>query len=452
MKSIFNVRGYRGFRNFPRRLLCFALVALVFSGNVSGAGFALHENSVRSMGTAYAGAGANAGEEAATIFWNPAGMSRVEGSQFQIGGTYVGTTLEFENDGSSQSLLTSHGTVKTPGMGQTDDGGTDGFIPNLYAVTELNDRFKLGLGVFAPFGLSTEYDSGWIGRYHAVDSSIETICINPALSYRTTDRLTIGAGVSANYINAELTQAVFVLDPTTGRQLADGYAKIDGDSWAYGLNAGILYSFGDESRIGLAYRSNAGHTLDGNRTLSGVGAMSGRVGSRTDLILPESIVASGVKYLNDQWSIMGDVLWTRWSHLEALRIRFDDSTADSVTLYDWNDSWRFAFGAEYRKNAQWTFRGGVALDQSPIPNAQRRNPRLPGSDRRWITFGATYRPSEKVRVDFAYAYVKLDAASIDNTIDLTSGALPGAFTDTLIGSYDSDSHLAGIEISLAFGP
>jgi long-chain fatty acid transport protein len=145
---------------------------------------------------------------------------------------------------------------------------------------------------------------------------------------------------------------------------------------------------------------------------------------------------------------MGDVVWTRWSRLEELRIRFDDASLDNFTRYDWNDSWRFSLGAEFRKNERWSFRGGLALDKSPIPSAQRRNPRLPGSDRRWIAVGATYRASDRVRIDFAYAYVNLDAARIDNTIDLIPGATPGAFTDTLVGSYGSDSHLVGIEIGL----
>lgn len=400
------------------------------------------------MGTAYAGAGANAGNEAATIFWNPAGMGFVDGRQTQLGAVYVTTKLDFKNEGSGQSFLTPAGVLESPSSGPSDDGGTDGVIPNFYAVTDFNERLKLGLGVYAPFGLSTEYEPDWVGRYHAIDSSIKTVSINPALSYRVTDRLTVGAGLSANYIEAKLTQAVFVLNPLSGSQLPDGLARVDAEDWGYAFNIGLIQAFDDGSRIGLSYRSKIDHSLDGDRRLSGVGPFSGRVGAQADLTLPESLVASGYKRLDDHWSVMGDVIWTRWSHLEELRIRFDDASADNVTRYDWKDSWRFSLGAEYRMSAQWSFRGGLALDQSPIPNAQRRNPRLPGSDRRWITLGTSYRVNDRLRVDFAYAYVKLDDARVYNSIDLTAGAMPGAFTDTLIGSYNSDSHLVGIEISL----
>ncbi|MCG6863184.1 MAG: outer membrane protein transport protein [Chromatiaceae bacterium] len=448
MNPNITMRVTRIARNASGRLLCFTLVASAVAGQAQGAAFSLHENSVRAMGTAYAGSGANAGTDAATIFWNPAGMSLVDGRQVQVGGIYVTSSLDFKNKGSSQSFLTARGILTAPSTGASDNGGTDAIIPNLYGVMDLNDKLKLGLGIYAPFGLSTQYDSGWVGRYHALESSIETISINPALSYEATERLTIGAGVSANYIDAKLTQAVFVLDPFSGRQLSDGHAKISADDWGYAFNAGMIYAFDDGSRVGLAYRSDITHTLDGARTLTGVGPLSGRVGARADLALPESVIASGYTRLSDKWSIMGDLIWTRWSRFEELRIQFDDSSTDSVTRYDWNDSWRFSVGAEYRSSRQWSIRAGLAFDQTPIPNAQRRDPRLPGSDRRWVTIGATYRANDLLRVDFAYAYIKLDDARIDNTIDLTSGAIPGAFTDTLIGSYDSDSHLIGVEIRL----
>jgi long-chain fatty acid transport protein len=448
MRPHFTMKSHQIFGKTEGYLLCIALAVSVVGSHAQAAAFALHEHSIKSMGTAYAGAGANAGEEAATIAWNPAGMSYVNGSQLDVVGVYVTTTLDFENKGSSQSLLTAGGMSTVPGTGPSDNGGTDGFIPSLYAVTGLNDRLKVGLGIYAPFGLSTEYEPNWVGRYHAIKSSLKTISISPALSYQVTDGLSIGVGAAANYIDAELTQAVFVLDPLNGQQLPDGHAKVAADDWGYSFNAGIVYALNEAMRMGISYRSNINHTLTGYRALTSVGPLSGQVGARTDLELPESIVGSAYERLGDKWSIMADLMWTRWSRFEKLRIRFDDNSPDNVTQYDWNDSWRFSVGSEYRPTSRWSIRGGLALDQSPIPNAQRRDPRLPGTDRRWVTVGATYRPNDLVSVDFAYAYVKLKDAEINNTIDLTSGVMPGAFTDTLVGSYDSDSHLVGIEVSI----
>ena len=329
-----------------------ALVSiLVWAVQAQGAGFTLFEHSAKNMGRAYAGGASNAGRDPATLFWNPAGMTLVPGIQAQAGATAFTFTSEFSNSGSTQTLLTPAGSMTVPSSGREDDGGTDAVVPHFYLTSQLTERLNVGIGLFAPFGLKTEYASDWVGRYHALKSELTNININPSLAYRLSDRLSVGAGVSASYLDSELTRAVFLADPASGAQLPDAHVKLKGDDWSYGFNLGLLYELDADTRLGLAYRSRIDHTLEGHSTLSGAGPYSGSAGIRTNLTLPENLMLSGHMRLNDRWALMADIIWTRWSRFDELRIRFDDGTPDDVTVQDWEDSWRYTLGAEYRYSA-----------------------------------------------------------------------------------------------------
>ena len=437
-----------------RRIALAARVALMpilgWGLQAQGAGFALFEHSAKNMGRAYAGSASNAGRDPATLFWNPAGMALLSGLQVQAGAIGFTVTSEFSDHGSTRTLLTPAGPVTVPSAGREDDGGTDAAVPHFYLTSQLNARLSLGVGVFSPFGLKTEYAADWIGRYHALKSELTNININPSLAYRLSNQLSVGAGVSASHLDSELTRAVFLPDPASGAQLPDAHVKLKGDDWSYGFNLGLLYELDADTRLGLGYRSRIDHTLEGHSTLSRAGPYSGSTGIRNNLALPENLMLSGHMRLNDHWALMADIIWTRWSRFDEIRIRFDDGTPDDVTVQDWEDSWRYTLGAEYRHTADWTLRAGIALDRSPIPNAQRRTARIPGADRRWITLGASYRATDNISIDFAYAHLFIAAGAVDNTIDLAPAIAPGAFTDRLAGTFDSSVDSVGIEVKVAF--
>lgn len=415
-----------------------------------GAGFALFEHSAENMGRAYAGGASNAGRDPATLFWNPAGMALLPGFQAQAGAIAFTFTAEFHDRGSTRSSPMPAGFPAPPSSGREDDGGTAAVVPHFYLTSRVTGRFSLGIGVFSPFGLKTDYARDWIGRYHALKSELTNININPSLSYRLSDRLSVGAGVSASYLDSELTRAVFLADPASGTQLPDAHVKLEGDDWSHGFNLGLLYELDADTRLGLAYRSRIDHTLEGRSTLSGAGPNSGSAGIRTDLTLPESLMLSGQMRLNGRWALMADIIWTRWSRFDELRIRFDDGTPDDVSVQNWGDSWRYTLGTEYRCSTDWTLRAGIALDRSPIPDAQRRTPRIPDADRRWITLGASWRTTDSVSIDFAYAHLFISDGAVDNTIDLAPTIAPGAFTDRLVGIFDSSTDAVGVEVTVSF--
>ena len=428
-------------------------------GSVQGAGFALIEQSASGMGNAYAGAAASA-EDASTIFFNPAGLTRLEDRQLVVAGHIVSTSAEF-----SGTAADARGVAVTGGDG--GDAGDAALVPNLYYAMPVREDLVFGLGINAPFGLKTEYDDGWVGRYHAIKSEVITVNINPSLAWQATPRLSLGAGVSAQYIEAELSQAVdqtsacypqviaarLALGDSQAQALAaaqgtcdplpDATAEVKGDDWSFGFNLGLLYEIQPGTRVGLAYRSKVEQDLTGDARFSNAAPLftSQNVFVPTDVSagvdLPESVSLSLSHELNDRWTLLADYTWTRWERFDELRIEFDSSQPDSVTPENWSNSNRYSVGVNYRHSRNLTLRAGLAFDEEPIPDAQARTPRIPGNDRRWLALGASYNPTRAMRVDVGYAHLFVKDTDINHT---------SASAGTITGEYDSSVDILSAQL------
>ncbi len=422
------------------------------------AGFQITEQSVTGLGRAFSGFGVTT-DDLSAAFYNPAGMTLLDGTQTQAGLTFISATGDFDNKGSTQNPRTNAFTF-VPALtgGRDDDGGTNSLVPNLYYVREVADRGRFGLAITAPFGLLTDYRKGWVGRYHALESGLKTVDIHPSYAHRVTDRLSVSIGVSAQYGEATLSRAIF--DPFRG---PDGFAEVTGDDWGFGYTLGLLYEFSPETRAGVSYRSKVKHELEGKRTIRGLTGASavqnGMVGAMAEAELPESVFVGGLHRLDEQWEVTAGVRWTRWSRFDELRIQFDDGTADDVTPEDWENVWFVALGVDYHHDAAWTLRAGFALDESPVPSAERRTPRIPDSDRTWLSFGASYRPSENLSLDVGYAHLFFDGGDVNATTSLLSPetraalgplAPAGTFTDTLAGEFSGRANLLGVQFRYRF--
>jgi long-chain fatty acid transport protein len=431
-----------------------ALIVALCAGTAHAAGFALIEQGVKGLGNSYAGAAASA-EDASTIYYNPAGMTRLKGREFIAGLHVIDPSTKFSNSNST----TFTGAPLTGGDG--GNAGVVGVVPNLYYSQELQNGYWAGLGINAPFGLSTVYDPDWKGRYQAVESKITTLNINPSLARRFNDKFSLGGGVNLQYINARLTQAVdytavcwSVFGPVTcsGSGLGaatiqssttTGYSDNTADAWSWGYNLGLLYEFNPQTRVGLAYRSKIKYKATGQGDFTvptAVSSAGGPVGPGLSaafadsaitgyITMPESLSLSGYQQLNNRWAIMGDVTRTRWSRIPEVRISFNNpakTPSDSIERLNWKDSTRYSVGASYFYNERWTWRTGVAYDQTPIYQTTDRTARLPDNDRRWLSFGASYKGSPGMSIDLGYAHLFVSNTPIDHT---------GVLQDRLVGSY-----------------
>jgi long-chain fatty acid transport protein len=442
----------------------FLAVSTVFigaSGLANAAGFALIEQNASGMGNAFAGAAAVA-EDASTIFFNPAGMSYLPDSQLVVAAHAIRPSAEFNNNGSHRSPLT--GGLATPG-GDGGDAGDLAFVPNFYFAKAITENIRLGVGINAPFGLKTEYSDGWVGRYQAIKSELKTININPSVAFRASDRLSVGFGISAMRAEADLTNAVdfgTICAAALGGcgvgaifQRNDGLARLEGDDWGFGWNAGVIFQATQATRFGLAYRSQVHQTLEGTVKFSDVPAAFAlsplltatfaNGNATAKLTTPDSLSASLLHQINDQWDVMADLTWTRWSKFEQLTAVRTSGTIVSNVPENWENAIRASIGASYRYNDTLKARIGVAYDESPVPSAFR-TPRIPDNDRVWLSLGANFKFTSTSNLDVGYTHIFVHDTSLNKTTDTSSAAL----RDVINGSYDSNINILGVQYTHTF--
>jgi long-chain fatty acid transport protein len=448
----------------PWLMLSVSAGLAALSGTASAAFFQLQENSASGVGNANAGAAASA-EDASTIWYNPAGMVRLSGSQAVVAGHYINPSSKFSKTSATLSPTLGGGNISG---GDGGDAGDGAFVPNFYYAQPLGERTMFGIGVNVPFGLATDYEDDWVGRYHADFSEIQSVNVNPSISYRMNDQFAVGAGLNVQRIEATLTNAVdygsicAVVPGVQGCEAPgalDGHARLEGRDTSFGYNVGVLWQFTPTQRLGFAYRSKIEHSLKGtsdvtapNATAATTAAAIGVADSavRANVTLPESIALSSFHQLTPQWALMADITRTRWSRVPELRIDFTETTqADSVITLDLKDVNRYSIGATYAPGGAWSYRVGIALDESPTPNPEARTPRLPDADRLWMALGANYRMSRNATLDFALVHIDVDNMEINKQAG-TAATDENFFRGTLQGSYEASVTIFSVQGSWRF--
>jgi long-chain fatty acid transport protein len=367
------------------------------------------------MGNAFAG-GAAAAEDASTVYFNPAGMTYIQGTQVVGAVHLIKPSAEFANNGS------------TPlGGGNGGDAGDIAYVPNLYFVTDMRPDVKFGIGINSPFGLKTQYDPTWIGRFQAIKSSVETFNINPSVAYKVNDQLSIGMGISAMWIQAELSS-----------KTATGEAVIKGDDIDLGYNFGAIFQATEDTRFGIAYRSKLNERLEG--TAAGVAPVSLPVVAK--ITLPDNFSASVFSKINNQFDLMADATWTHWGRFRELNIlRTPQGTPVSLNPENWHNTMRYSIGANYHVSDDLKLRAGLAYDEEAIDD-QFRTARIPGNDRKWVSLGASYQLTPSGKVDVGYTHLFIS----DATINHTQPPAPG----TLKGSFSGDVNMLSFQYTLSF--
>lgn len=424
-------------------LSCSIVAALTaLPGAVSASGFALIEQSASGLGNAYAGGAASA-EDASTIYFNPAGMSRLRGDELVLAGHAIKPSTKFSNTASVAAAL-----QPTVG-GEGGDAGSWAAIPNAYFSMKATQHLSFGLGLNVPFGLQTEYDADWMGRFQAIKSRIETTNLNPSVAYRIGDAVSIGAGLNYQDIKGDLTSVVNYSAAAGGALGAglEGVSTISGTDSAWGYNLGMLVNPSAQTRIGLAYRSKIKFSLEGTASFANrPAALAAAIpdGPVTlALKTPDTLSASLFHQLNDQWDIMADATWTGWSVFKQLQVVRSNNGAALLTVPEnWRNTWRVGLGASHHYNERWTTRMGVAYDQTPTSNAYR-TARIPDSNRTWLALGGQYKPAKQIALDFGYAHLFMAKAPI---ADMQAAAGKG----DLVGTYKNSVDILSMQYTHSF--
>ena len=383
---------------------------------VHAAGFALIEQNASGLGNAYAGAAAVA-EDASTIYFNPAGMTLLPDRQWVIAGHLIKPKAEFSGTVSAPFPVTG---------GEGGDAGGWALVPNAYFAFRLTPDVHLGVGLNSPFGLKTDYDSDWIGRYQAIKSEVKTININPSIAYKVSDSLSVGAGLNIQWIEATLTNRI----PALGQPLV----TIKGDDYGWGYNLGVLWQATPATRIGLSYRSEVDYTLDGTASTSDPVVFNGPV--TADITLPDSASLSLFHKLSPQWDLLADVTWTGWSDFDDLPIK---GTVNKTTPENWENILRYSLGATWHMSDKLSLRGGVAYDEAPVSDIDR-TPRIPDGARTWVALGGQYRLSKQGVLDFGYAHLFVNDPGLQSTDNGT----------TLNGEFDSQVDILSAQYTHSF--
>jgi long-chain fatty acid transport protein len=362
-------------------------------------------------------------------------MSKLpRGVHVLAGGHVIIPSTKFTNDGSTPAAASNPALV-----GNGEDAGETAFVPNLFFAMGLNPAWSIGLGINVPFGLATEYAPDWIGRFQGIESEVKTLNINPSLSYKISDAISFGFGVSYQRAEIDLVSAVNYSGIAFGAGGAPLLAaaggpgvegrnstSVDGDAW--GFNIGALFDVTPATRIGVHYRSSLNYETDGSTTFTNVPAAFAGVPAlaaatsdgevKLELDTPASFSVSALHKLGDRFELLADATWTQWSKIQSLPLMRTSGAASGQTLdtltFSFDDTWRFALGANYKPSGAWTLRTGVAYDQSPVPDEANRSVRLPDNDRYWLSLGATWRITPGSRLDFGYTFIHIKDASINN--------------------------------------
>jgi len=433
---------------------------ILLSGTVMGAGFALQEHSISGLGVGFA-SGASGGPDNSAMYFNPASLILVEEQQITAGFHIIAPVAEFKNEGSITGFVPGSSPGRpTQGGNSTSDGPA--LVPNIYYSRPLSEDLTLGVGLSSPYGLATSYTKGWVGRYLALETELQTINLNLALAYKVSDTVSIGLGVSGVHGDATLSNAVNFgllylsglqsgtipanpqtlalaqdVDNNLGGEKYDGELVLTGDDMSYGFNVGVLFTPNENTRIGVHYRSKVTLDLEGRAKFEvGLldpffGGMFVDQGGKVSIDLPDTAQISIHHQLTPEWAIMADIFHTWWSKFDELNIAYETGfPPNSVVPENWDDVFRYSVGTTWQVSEALQLRGGLVYDESPVTSNMYRSPRIPDQDRVWISLGLGYVINEAWTIDAAFVHIMVDDPVIDNPTHTKGEWLKGTIEAT----------------------
>ncbi len=397
-----------------------AIAVAIVSTSAWSAGFQLNEFSSSGLGRAYSGEGAIA-DDAGNASRNPALIMMFDRPTFSAGAIFVDPGVDITGRSPTGASLNSDNIAPTA------------WVPNLHFVAPINEQFGWGASVTSNYGLATEFNNNYAAGAYGGTTDLETLNLNLSGAYRLDNHWSFGAGFDAVYAKAKIERYAGDLGrivagsgrlpPALARQVAripgdTQIAYLKGDEWGFGWNAGILYEIDKNNRYGLTYRSEVKIDFDGdyksslpsayNQILGNFGLPMGTDGRTTGgsltLNLPEMWELSGYNRVAPQWAVHYSLTYTSWSQFQELKAT--NSGGDTLFYKDesFRDAYRIALGTTYYMDDNWTFRTGIAFDDSPVP-ADKRSISIPDQDRFWLSAGATYAFNKDASIDAGVSYM-----------------------------------------------
>jgi len=396
------------------RFIILISLALFFrTSPVFGKGFLVyhHDASAAGGGLAFTAQANNP----SAVFYNPAGINQLKGTNISAGGTIIIPRTTFTSATTGEKTEMDHHTY---------------FLPNFFVTHKINDKFSAGFGVFCPFGLSTDWPDDWEGRFISTFAEIRTLFLNPVISWQVHPKLSLAAGFNYVFSDVELKNAINLSEKAS--ELLDFPVELPGDpegrsrlkacGHGQGFNLGLLSHITDDITLGISYRSpididyegDAEFGIPSNVTLPpelGEGSLDPILASTfqndgvsTEIDLPHILAIGLATTAIKDWTFEFDLIWIGWSSFDKLNIKFKKGTPPDETIpANWRDSYLYCLGAKYQVNESLALRGGYVYDDSPIPG-ETLGPMLPDADSHFLTLGVGYRKGH-FNADLGYTAV-----------------------------------------------
>jgi long-chain fatty acid transport protein len=444
-----------------KKLLLILLVSTLLTGNIFSSGFQINEHGAKAM--AMAGAFTGLANDASAVYFNPAGITQLNGTYISAGTTLILPMSKFNGIEGAQ----------IPGLlepAQEYEMESQVFTPiNFYLTQQITDELFVGLSVNNPYGLGTKWDDQWAGRYIAVDTELRTFFFNLVLAYKLTENLSLSGGVVYAMGDVKIIRKLFLADPGTGQVLPDAQTNLEGDGNAIGWTAGLFYMSEDKkSSIGISVRSEVEFDFEGDAITTpetfGITVAPNTVvpsplpngAIKATLTTPMTVTAGFAAQISDFSTLTGDIQWTGWSSYDTLAVDFLDYPPQHPILNptgnapkqrlasarEYKNNYIFRLGLETEISKSFMLRGGILYDTNPVPD-RLVEPTLPDSDRLGLNIGFGYQLTEGLSVDVAYMFLKFVNRTIsDSNID---SGYPVAIPFN--GTYKSISHLFGVNFS-----
>jgi len=402
-----------------RKILSLAVcLSMIFLNSLTYAsGFFLYHEDTKAQGMA--GAFTAQADNPSAIYYNPAGMSQVDGTQVSIGSRFFRLESEYKNpQGLKENLDAKWEAV--PSAFITSDFGTE--------------KWTFGLGAFAPYGLSTSWPKDGLLRYVCTDTSFKMIDINPSIAYQFCPQFSVGAGV--DYYNVYSYTSEYMMDLV----ILDSPVKLDIDGDGWGFNLGAMWKPAEKHSFGLAYRSRVDIEFDGKLELTGFGLLT-KYGVESKMKLP-GILSGGYAFKpTEKLTLEADVYWLDWSTIDKAEVKSKDlDMVLSTTDMSWEDAFIFALGCQYMVTDKFALRAGYSYQQDAVPE-KTYNPNVPDSDLNVFAIGLGYN-IDRFSIDVAYALGLYTDRDIDNNV--------GAPYTTVDGEYSSLIHIIGVTVGCKF--
>jgi len=387
-----------------KKTLLSTIGALMFTSTAFAGGFQLSEYTTTGIGRAFAGAGV-VGDDYSAIAFNPAGMAlNHSGIQGGVSMVNLYSNVHGEVVDSVDAHGDKEGKIRKPN-----------FVPHIFGQYEVNPCWRIGAGIYTPYGFSLDYNDSFYGLSHANKTEIAAVNYALAVSYSIVPELTIGAGVIAQTLEAKLTNSVTTAVPPSANNHSDMHAR----SFDVTGNVGILYQPTKTTRFGLSYNGKGDHKLKGHHQLAYPGYFGyGDVDAH--LVLPEYLLLSAY-HQTGKWGLSASAKRSRWSRFKTLDIYSTAVHSSGARLpvgavnENWKDTWTLSAGTDYYYSDDLTYRFGIAYDETGVKSAKYRTARLPDADRWILGVGGSYQLTPKVVLDLAYAHMFMKTAKSCNT-------------------------------------